>query len=265
MTGQFLFEIKKMSQVDDYRTKYDSYIGWTSNVTLITLGWYVFQFMLLGVMNKILMKNERYRSLSLEKQRATTFQLVDSGLLLFMLFFVGSLTIKRHILGDYPDVIGVQGERVFACYMFAEYMIELTYRLQVRIPMIVHHIAAMINIGLVLHVQELRTRTYLNLLGMIGFITCITFLKMIAFSMYRLEPKANITYRLMNGSLYQEFFCKVLLQFLNGAILAAGVINGDFENSVIRYILMFGSFILFMPIQFYNVYIIYQVRNKMRN
>lgn len=254
-----------MSQQKIFTDTYNSHIGWTSNVSLITIGWYVIHFVLLSVTSKLLSKNERYRTMSQEKQRATSFQLVDSGLLLFMLFFTGGLMIKRHILNDFPDLIGVQGERVFACYMLAEYMVELTYRLQVRIPMIVHHIAAMINIGIALHIQEIRTRTYLNLLTMIGFITCITFLKMIAFSMYRLYPKAHITYRLMNGSLYQELFCKILLQFLNGTILIAGVINGDFGDSVFRYILMFGSFILFMPIQFYNVYIIYQVRNKMRN
>lgn len=254
-----------MSSQQLFIETYNPYIGWTENVSLITLGWYVLHFVLLTGTHKFLNRIDVYRNMSQEKQRATTFQLVDSFLLLFNLFFSGSLMIKRFILNDYPDLIGVRGERVFACYMLAEYMVELTYRLQVRIPMIVHHIAAMINIGIALHIQELRTRTYINLLITIGFITCITFLKMIAFSMYRLYPKTNITYRLMNGSLYQELFCKILLQFLNGTILVAGIINGDFGDSIFRYVLLFGSFIVFMPIQFYNVYIIYQVRNKMRN
>lgn len=249
-----------------FQEHYEALIGWTSNITLILIGWFVFDFLLLllGIeqgLKKIY--GDKFTGMSIEKQRATTFQTLDTLLLGSMLLFSATLLIKKHIIGDYPDIIGVQGERVFAVYMLIEYIIELIYRTQLRLPMIIHHIGAIINIGIALHIKELWTRTYFYLLGMIAFMTCMTFIKSFAFVVYRLYPKHERTFRLITAVMYQELFCKILLQFLNGAILIGGVLNGDFGTSVVRYILMFGSFVLFMPIQFYNVYVLYQVRNKM--
>lgn len=254
-----------MNSTLEFRASYEHLVGWTSNITLITIGWFIFDFLLLLGIDRGLKRifGTKYTELTVEKQRATTFQTLDTLLLGSMLVFSATLLFKRHVLNDYPDTLGVQGERVFASYMLIEYIIELVYRTQLRLPMIIHHIGAIINIGIALHVQELWTRTYFYLLGMIGFMTCMTFMKSAAFVIYRLYPDHPRTFRLFTAVMYQELFCKVLLQVLNGTILIAGVLNNDFGTSVFRYILLFGSFVLFMPIQFYNVYVLYQVRSKM--
>jgi len=237
-------------------------MGWTGeeSVLLVLSTWLVILFAGLRLARWGLMRKWpiEYGRLTIDKQRATDFQVVEGVTEVFFLFFCGVLLAKRHIVGDYPDTFGVQGERVFALYLLAVHIVELFYRQSIRLPMLVHHIVTLVNISLAISFQSMWSRTYIYFLGLIGWFMCLTSPQCFTFVAYRLFPLHERTYHMVQAVALQEGFSKIVLHALNLALLISAVMpGGDYANMPAwRYVIVFGSFILFIPAQFYTTYVL---------
>jgi len=257
-----------VSTTPDFITQYRVLVGWTGDYLLLILAcWLIFVYVLLEVVQRVLhfWLPTRFGQLSHDQQRATSFKVVECTTGFVFTIFMASLLVKRFILQDYPDMLGVQGERVFALFLMATHIIELFYRNHIRVIMVVHHLTTLINISLAIGVPTFWTRTYSYFLSCVGFFNAATFLLEAAMIMYRLEPKSSRTYRLIQAVTIQELIFKILQQGISAAILIWGAIYGDNAGvEIYQYVISFGSFILFMPAQFYGSYVMWCLWRKLK-
>jgi len=253
-----------------FQEEYASYIGWTGLDGMIFILAACFVFYIVGIhaLNRVLhwLLPDTFGALEFEKKRATVFQITQGLSELVFLFVTGALMVKRFILsGQYPDTSTVQGERITALLLFAMYVVELVYRQQLSIALVLHHVTAMVNIGLVLGVSQVWSRTYNNFLCAIAFFTCLSFPQYAAVVAYRMYPAHIRTYRLVQAVTVQECLTKTVLQGVNIAILATGIQSGEYANlSAWRYVITFGSFILLVPAQYYGTYVLSHLWRKLK-
>lgn len=258
-----------LSANDAFVDLYLQCIGWTNNnyIMIILFGWLLFLLAYIAVLKEILPKflPPLYSNLDMTKQQSIIMKVVDSTTEFCMLFVVGTILAKRHILDAYPDNFTVQGERFFAMYFVSLHIVELLFRFNsLRFAVVAHHVVMIVNTGIFVGVQSMWTRTYFYLLGTMSFFTCVTFLKSIVVVAYHVWPEHERTRKMMTAVIGQEFLTKVILQCVNIAILVVGIGSGDFQNySAWRYVLQFGSVLLFMPTQFHPVYIMIMMRRKL--